>query len=170
MPIRNLTHGSLVIQDGTSPTPLSIGIACQKGDLKWSRTKEAKVVKNRGRLYEKTQGEEMVIPISFSGAFERLTAKPNEDPTPYEALHQEGPAAGWVSTLPNKLNSPFGVDLVFTLADVEGADAGGENEIMTFEKFTIDKFDFAEGGDANEFTVTGSCLSIKPSVDSNPTV
>lgn len=169
--IRNLTHGSLQIQDGTSPTPNSITVACMKGDLKWEDKQESKTVLNRGALFEFTRGEESPCMISFSMAFERVEAKPGDaDPTPYEAMTKTGAASAWVSTLANKLNSPHGCRLVFTLQDVEGADADGYNEVLTFEDFVADTKSFSEGDAANEFSISGKALRLRPDVEANATV
>lgn len=172
MSVRNLTHGSLVVRDGTSPTPNSVAIPIQSGDFKFSRTRTANTIHNRGALKEFTRGTEEACAISFSIVFERYESKSGaipsaESPTPVEALTGTGAASTWRSTLPNRLNSPFGTDLVFTIADVEGgASVGGsgQNEIMTFTKFVADKIDFSEGEASNTLDVSGKALVLGPTI------
>lgn len=170
MAVRNLTHGTLKIKDGTSPTPNELVIPIMEGNLSFEEKHEAHVIKNRGRLEELSQGSEEAIMIDFDFTFERWEGKPSSGiPSVPDALMLRGEASGWTTTNPNKINSPKTTTLEFTIADVEGT-GGGYNEVLTFALFSVDSFPFKEGQDANKVSVKGKSLQAIPVVDANATV
>lgn len=156
MPARNLTHGTLQVQDGAAH---SITLALMEGDVQWEYKFEANVVKNRGILKEWTQAEQVPVTVKFTIHFEALTGKPaSAVPTPFDAMTGTGQAAAWTSTNPNLLNSPFTTTLVLTEADVEGHAAGGYNEVASFTLFTLDTASFKEAKDSNKISFSGRAL------------
>lgn len=168
MSLRNLTHGSLLVQDGTSPTPNERVISIQNGDLEFTRKQAANVVMHRGTLAEFTRGSEEPCSIRFSFSFDRWEGKPAGTPSIKEALTGTGLASGvWKTVSANKLNSPFTTNLVFTLQDVEGVAAGGFNETLTFAEFHADEISFKEGEDTNTCSVSGKALILEPTVDAD---
>ena len=165
MATRNLTHGTLKIIDGTTPTPNSLTVPIADGDLTFEEKKQANVIKNRGVLKEFSQGEEEAVPVSWTITFERWEAKPAGTPSVVDILKGRGGAAAYKTTNPNKINSPYTTTLEFTIADVEGT-GGGYNEVLTFTLFSADALSFSEGKEKNTVKVSGMALVTKPTITS----
>ena len=159
---RNMTHGTLVIKDGTG-TPETLTIPCREGVLSFAEISEAPVIKNRGVLYAFADPVQEAVDISFTLLFEEWQGKSasGSDPSPRDALKKEGNASGWTTTL---TGGPYCVDLEFTIAKPSEPAATEENEVLTFSDFHADRCEFTEGEDVNRLVVTGKALITKPSV------
>lgn len=158
MAVRNLRHGTLVIQDSGAAN--SITVALEQGNLEFEYNEEASTILDRGALAEFTQGPDVACPVSFTIWFEEWEGKSSTGAAEsvVDALLQQGNASAWVST---GSSGPYVVDLVFTLADVEAS--GGQNEVLTFSDFHCDRVRFAEGEDGNSLEIEGKALVKQPS-------
>lgn len=156
---RNLRHGKLFIRDGTTPTPNLLEIPISDGDLDFTITKPTFIVKNRGKIDHKRDGDEVEIDIKFSFKFEQWSyasgAATGVSPT--DALTKEGGAASWVSTGPSC--GPYSIDLIFR---VTNPCADDEYEQLVFPAFNVATLNFKEGSEFNMINVTGTALAFKP--------
>lgn len=161
MAVRNLTHGTLVIKDGTS-TPKTLTIPIMEGDLEFTEEQEAQTILNRGVLKEFTKGPEAPVSIRFSMTFEEWRGKPASTvPSVPDALKQRNEASSWTSTSTNE-QGPYVVDLVFTLDAVQATGTGDFDEELKFSQFHCDSLRFSEGQDANRIEVSGKALVTTP--------
>ncbi len=162
---RNLRDATLKIVDGTADTPLYLEIPIMDGDLSWSEKHPTMIVKNRGKIDSRKEGDEEAMEVSFSFLFEQYQFATGEATgvSVHDALYGTGGAAAegaaWVST---DSCGPYAIDLEFTIAN---PCADGEAEVLTFPKFHADKFDFKEASEANKCTVSGSSLAQVPGRD-----
>ena len=148
---RNLRHGILIIRDGTTPTPSELIIPIMDGDLDFTITKPTFIVKNRGKIDHKREGDETEIDIKFSFKFEQWQhANANTGISVPDALLQKGGASAWVSSGPSC--GPFAVDLVYRIVDPCNAN---NYEQLVFEAFNPETLNFKEGSEFNTINVTG---------------
>lgn len=156
---RNLTHGLLKIKGGSSGELLTVPI--QKGDVRFSVKRPAKVIMNRGKVDSLAQGFEVPMEVRFSVEFEEWTGRTLS--TPYntasvpDALRQKGNAASWHSV---QVCGPYVVDLVFVISNP--CTTHDQTETLTFPSFHADDVSFAEGEDTDTLEVTGICNALEP--------
>lgn len=156
---RNLRDGLLTILDGTTPTPLSLEIPLQTGDLNFTEMNNVITVKNRGALAYRRQGDEEEVSLSFSFKFVQWSYA-NGSATgisPVDALKRRGGASAWISAGPTC--GPYAVNLKFSIVN---PCVSGDKEILTFEDFVATDIKFSEGAEANTLTVTGRSFRTKP--------
>jgi hypothetical protein len=154
---RNLRDGVLVIKDGTSPTPLSLTVPLDKGELKFEVKQTNHVIRNRGVIAGRTRGQEEPVEITFVVHFAEWKGESATASTPSipDALYGQGNASSWVSTA----CGPFATDLEFT---IENPCEGEENEVLTFADFVPDTISFEEGEESDMLTIKGTALVLQP--------
>lgn len=146
---RNIRDGSLVIKDGTSPTPKSATIACS-GNLKWTETRTLIEVKCRGEIDHRREGDDVGFDVSFDTTWFQLVSitKNSGDPvSAYEIV--SNPGAFFTSTEPGA----YCLDFEFTVVDPDTV--AGNDEKIVFPDVFIEKVECAEGDDKNMITVSG---------------
>ena len=155
---RNLRHGTLILRDGTLPTPNLMTIPIMDGDLDFTITIPTFVVKNRGRIDHKRVGDETEVDIKFSFKFEQWEYQnANTGVSPADALLQKGGAANWISSGPSC--GPYAVDLVYRIADPCNAN---NYEELVFAAFNPETLNFKEGSEFNMISVSGKALDFLP--------
>lgn len=155
---RNLRDGQIKIKDGTTPTPLSVTLTLEEGDLSFSVKKEYKQIRDRGALDHVRAGDEQVVPVSFSIKLDRVS-EATSPVTLYDALRKVRSAAAWVSVA--GAGEPYAVIIEFTVLDPAG---GADDEVITFAKFFPEDVTFAEGDDYNTLSVSGFSFETAPAI------
>ena len=156
---RNLRHGKLIIRDGTIPTANQLIIPIMDGDLDFTITKPTFIVKNRGRIDHKREGDETEIDIKFSFKFEQWSyaSGASTGVSPSDALLKQGGAAAWITTGPSC--GPYAIDLLYQITDPCNA---LNYEQLIFTAFNPDSLNFKEGSEFNTINVTGKALDFMP--------
>lgn len=161
--IRNLTHGQITIVDGTSPTPNTLIVPIEEGNLRFSVRRPVKVIMNRGRVDSFAEGNEEPMTVSFTAKFEEWTGRTLTAyaavPSVPDALRQRGNASAWVSSL---LCGPYCTDLRFDLDNPCPTAGVDQTERLTFPDFHADETNFEEGDDSDMIPVSGVCLALEP--------
>ena len=152
--IKNFTHGTLVISDGTTPTAISLTLDCDNGDLSITGLAETQ---NEVAAYE-CRGD--LISIAHTNRTYptfTLTAKMAEftlasGGTVADALLKisGGAFAAAVSTSAN--TDVYTVDLLLTVEGTDFGDASDHTATITDAHCTVD---FSEG-DPNQFSISGT--------------
>ena len=150
---RNLRDATLTIEDGTG-TPNTLLIPIMDGNVSWTEHNPTTVVLNRGRLFNRRQGNDKEVDCSFEVTFSQVRYENAGSGTPsvHDVLTKTGGASAWVST--DAICDVYAVNLKFEV--LNPADAGN-SEIVLLEKFCIDSFQFKEG-DPDKVTITGKCF------------
>lgn len=161
MPTRNLRDGELVIRDG-SQSPNTITLTLHDGDLSWTRTSPVVNVLDRGDLSHMRRREQEPVTGRFTLKFvEFVSSGAPADPSPYEALHQIGAAAGWTSTNDDN-GDVYTLELVFTISN---PDPSGGDETVTFAKLCPTEVQFHEGDECNTLRVDFQDFETSPTID-----
>lgn len=164
---RNLTHGSISLQDGQSNVN-TLAVALDSGDLSWTRSKQHVTVNNRGVLDHQSRGQETPCQIQFSIPFDEWGSLSTRA---IVAADAGGAVTGFsvkdfllntggLLTSTNGRDDVFACDLIFTVANP--ASSGGEQEVLTFADFVCDDVSFSEGDEFNTITFSGSALVTEP--------
>ncbi|MEX1230453.1 MAG: hypothetical protein WEB58_09440 [Planctomycetaceae bacterium] len=160
--IRNLRHGTLVIQDGSSPEPLRLTIRFDRGDLSWTERTRTIVVKDRGSIQSGhiRRGDDEPVELSFTAYWTQLVGQSHDVA---DALQ-----------LYEFLNFLSGLDIVSTSAEGEQetlqfeftvSDPAGEaSETIVFGKVYKDSLTFRESPEFNEIAFKGFDFEPRPAV------
>lgn len=156
---RNLRDSTLVLVDGTTPTPNELTIVLDNGNLAFTETANVQTIYNRGKIAHRREGDETEMEVSFTIKFVQWSynAGASDGISVPDALKNRGGAASWEST--DASCAPFAVDLQFRIGNPceEGSD-----EVLTFPKFTVTSMAFSEGEEFNTIAVTGRSLAATP--------
>lgn len=156
---RNLRHGKLILRDGTPVTPLELIIPIMDGDLDFTITIPTFIVKNRGKIDHKREGDETEVDIKFSFKFEQWSYATGAATgiSPADVLLHTGGASAWISSGPSC--GPFAIDLVYQIADPCGS---GAYEELVFTAFNPESVNFKEASEFNTISVSGKALTNLP--------
>jgi len=156
---RNLRHGKLTIRDGSTPTPNSLLIPIQDGDLDFTITYPVFIVKNRGKIDHKRSGDQTEIDLKFSFKFEQwnYATGVSTGVSPVDALTQKGGATTWASSGPSC--GPYSIDIVFNITNPCNI---AETEQLVFPAFTVESLNFKEGSEFDVISVSGKALAVEP--------
>lgn len=159
MPVKNLRDGTIKIADdgGTGGSDV-ITVAVEEGNLQWTETNPVDMISDRGTLDHARQGNDVPVEGSFSILYQDHLDPNSATITPYEAVTQQGAAAGWGSDASNG-GDGYAVILEFTMTDP----AGGSSEVVTFTEAYVEIVDFAEATPANTMTFNFRALITRPS-------
>ena len=155
--VRNLRDGLLIIQDG-SGTPNQLEILGAEGDLEFTDVDETFVIRSRGKIVGRSQGDEAEMTVNFTLKFEQWAYDDGESTgvSVADALRQRNGASAWVST---DTCGPYSVDLIYKATNVCG---GAGKEVLTFKKFHANTINFSEGDEFNTLRVEGNSLLSAP--------
>lgn len=152
--MKNLTFS---IKDGGSE---SIDITVGEGNFTFSEKKNIEYIMDRGTLDDVRAGDEVPMDVSFQFTWDYYTGSSatGADPTPHDALKQQGNASAWVSTDADPCR-PYSVDL--QILNVPNCDTA-DQETFTFPDFRYESLD----GDSKVGTIscTGKCNATEPTV------
>ncbi len=144
-------NATLVIEDGTTPTPNSFTVVFGEGTFNWTESRELIYDKNRGVLDNVRLGDEVPLELSLVGRWEYLIASTGDDVQLVDVLDQSGEAADWVSSDADTC-APYAVDLRLTYTPICEAD---DTEINLFPDFRWEKRDFAIKD--GQISLSGKC-------------
>lgn len=157
---RTLRDGSLTINDGTSPTPKTMTLTLDTGDLSWTETRTVVKRLDRGKIQGGCirPGNEENVTLSFSTAWTQLLGFTEDslDPTfLYEILNNEADA--YTSTFSTCF---YTVEFVFTVSPCGGVGA----ETITFAYVYHTTLTMSEGDDSNMINFDGEDWELRPTV------
>jgi hypothetical protein len=155
--VKTNTMGSLVITDGTTPTPLTLTVPFEQGDFQISGLSAIlrEVVKHetRGKFTSASYGSRTYPSGSFSCKVTRLTqASTNSTIMDFITGKSGTSYAARLSTLAGEVEA---LNLAFTMEGTDFGDAADHTFNMTKVVFT--SVDFAEG-EANTLSFTFEVL------------
>ncbi len=159
---RNLRDGELVIRDGTTPTPQSLTVLLDEGDLTWTQRNHTIEVKDRGSIAagHTRPGDDESVSLSFTAKWTQLIGKSASggDPLQLYELLMFVSGMGAVSTSPTGEQETLEIE--FTVVDP----AGVAGETITFAKVYRESLTMSEGQDFNQISFTGRDFEVAPSV------
>ncbi len=158
LPVKNLRDGVLVIaDDGGTGGADKITVVLDLGDLSWDEANPVDMISDRGTLDHARQGNDVPVAGQFGFMYTTHLDPNSATITPYEAVTQQGSAAGWGSDASNG-GDAYAVILEFTIADPAGANA----EVITFSEVYVENINFAEGTPNSSMIATFRALQTRP--------
>lgn len=154
---RNLRDSELVIEDGTTPTPLACAVTLEEGDVSWTETNEPILIYDRGVLDHARPGTEVPCEVSFSAMwtqFIQFTVDSSDPIVPYEILNNLENA--FTSTIEGIYANRF----EFTVTDPEGV----ASELITFSSVVKTSLECTEGDEFNTLSFSGQHLDERPTI------
>jgi hypothetical protein len=155
---RNMRDGTIIIRDG-SPTPKTLTLTLDEGNMKFTVKTPSFVVMNRGKIDSRKTGDETPTEVSFGAKVQQWSYDYiNTGLSLYDALRGIGgaDAAGWIST---DECGPFSVDIEFRMANPCNP---SQYESLLFKKFHAESVSFSENAEANTLEVSGNALVGEP--------
>ena len=151
---RNLRDAVLTIKDG-SPTPNTLIVSPDNGDLSWTVHSPTVTILNRGSLHSRRRGNDQEVDVSFSFMFTQWeNAMGATGVSVPDALLKRGGASAWVTADPNTCNV-YGVNLVFEITDPCDPT---KKETIKLDNFHAESLVFTEGDTSDKIAVTGKCF------------
>lgn len=159
---RNLRHGELTIRDGTTPTPQSLTLLLDEGDLTWIERTHTIEVKDRGSIADGhlRKGNEEPVLLSFTAKWTQLIGKSASGGDPlqiYEFLMFVS-GANVVST--SSAGEQDTLQFEFTISDP----AGVAGEKVTFAKVYRESLTMSERDDFNLIAFKGRDFENSPTI------
>lgn len=149
--IKNFRDGTLLIEDGTTPTALNYTVAYEAGDFSFDAGKhEVAVYMDRGDIASVRKTNQGMPSGSFSVHFRDLTDGTDETLT--DILDQSGAFAAAVSTLGANADV-YTVKLTFTIEGTNHGDSA--DHVITFDDCYC-TWSFSEG-DPDSVSVNWTC-------------
>lgn len=160
--VRNLRDAELVLIDGTTPTPSSLTVILDEGDLSWTESVNTIEVKDRGSIAagHLRPGDDESVSLSFSAKWTQLFGKSVDSGDPlqlYEFLTHSS-AANVVST--SSEGEQQTLTFEFTVIDP----AGVAGEKITFPKVYRENLTLSESEDYNLITYSGKAFASAPTI------
>lgn len=151
--IKTSIDGSILLEDGTTPTAVSLTLPFTNGDFGATQIKkllnESVAIEGRGKLRSVRPGARIYPQLSFTCQLSQFTAASSPGDV-LDFILAQGPYASNESTLAGGVHC---VDLTFT---IEGTDLGDSaDHTVTFSKVDV-QFDFSESQDGNTVSITGT--------------
>jgi hypothetical protein len=153
--VKNFRDGTIVINDGTSPTPLTLTVQFETGDLSLSSANQGQYeytkYLDRGELGSIRKTNRMFATGSFSCQMTDLADA--TDRLIWNAVNKDGAWASAVSTLGANADL-YTLQIVITIEGTNFGDAA--DHVLTMNNCRC-SIDFAEG-DPNSFTINFEVL------------
>lgn len=151
----DLKDCTILLRDGTTPTPLELELKIDEGNLTWTSRFNKEAKKDRGELDYIKDGDEETMQVSIECRFDEVTSSAGEAVSPHEFLTKTGAASVNVSTADECAS--YSVDII---VEVDHECGTVEDEIITFPDFTVEEI----GGDfrAGTLSVSGICNAVLP--------
>lgn len=159
---RNLRDGELVIKDGTTPTPLSLTLLLDVGDLSWTETTRTLEVKDRGSISagHTRLGDEESVQLSFTARWTQLIGKFASGADPLQLYEFLNFLSGVGAASTSAAGEQETLQFEFSVIDP----AGVASEKITFAKVYKETLVMAEGDDSNTITFSGRDFEIRPAI------
>ncbi len=161
--VRNLRDAELVLRDGSSPSPLTLTVVLDEGDLSWTERQRTIEVKDRGRIAggHLRKGDEESVSVSFSAKWTQLLGRavtPGDPLQLYEFLVFASGSGVQSTSATGEQNT---LTFEFTVQDP----AGIASEQVIFEKVYQESLSMSEGDDYNVIHFTGRAFMRRPLVN-----
>lgn len=169
--VKNNTHGSITLRDGTSITPvLLLTEPFDRGDLQIGglgpRLNDLVLVQARGRHISPAYGNRRYPTFSFSFWVSNLIGSTaSQGGTIIEFITGKGAYAGNTNTAGT--NRPWMLDLILTMEGTAFGDASDETVTLNDCHCT---FDFQESVDGNQVSISGTIAGAVDIVNGSNTV
>lgn len=158
--VKTNTCGAIALADGTSPTPVSLTLAFDRGDLSLSNLapvlNERVVIEARGKFKNLAYGARQYPTVSFScwvSAFQDSGTAPGNILT----FLQRTAGSAYASndgTLGTGSKIPYTVDVTYTLEGTDWGDSADHTFTLHDVDFSIDSF--TEASDGCNVSLTGT--------------
>lgn len=160
--VRNLRDAELVLKDGTSPTPLSLTLVMDEGDLTWTERQRTIEVKDRGRIAggHLRKGDDESVTLSFSAKWTQLFGKANQSEDPLQLYEFLTFASGSGVTSTSTSGEQNTLTFEFTVNDPGGV----ASEKVIFTKVYQETLSLSEGDDYNVINFSGRAFIVRPQV------
>lgn len=160
--VRNLRDGELIIKDGTSPTPLSLAVLLDEGDLSWTQRSRTIEIKDRGSIAagHTRRGDDESVAISFTAKWTQLIGKSANAADPLQLYELLTFAAGTGAVSTSQAGEQQTLRFEFTVRDP----ANVAHEKIVFAKVYREALTLREGDDGNVIAFTGRDFETAPSV------
>lgn len=161
--VMDLKNCTVKFKDGATPTPNSLTLYIDEGNLTYRVRREIEYKLNRGSLTGAAvrEGDEQPMELTISCRFNAIRSSAGDPVTVQEFLYREGQASAYVTT--GAECEPYAVDVV---VEINYSCGTVVDEVVTFPDFRYEDV----GGDfrAGTLELTGRCQAVKPtSVRSN---
>jgi len=159
---RNLRDGELVILDGSTPTPKSLTVVLDEGDLTWTERARTIEVKDRGSIADghTRPGEEESVQLSFTARWTQLLGRFATDADPLQLYEFINFLSGLSIASTSQSGEQQTLQYEFTVTDP----AGVASEKISFAKVYKETLVLAEGDDSNTIGFTGRDFELRPTV------
>lgn len=151
--VKNFRDGTILIQDGTTPTPISVTVKYEAGDFSISGLNESNTevttYLDRGDLGSVRKTSRTFPTFSFSAHMTDLSDATNE--TLWDAVNKTGAFMVATSTL-GGASDVYCLKVTLTVEGTNFGDSADHTLVLTNCHLTID---FSEG-DPNSFTLNGT--------------
>lgn len=161
--VRNLRDGELVIQDGTTPTPLSLTLLLDEGDLSWSQRSNTIEIKDRGSITEghTRPGDEESISLSFTLKWTQLIGKSADVADALQLYEMLMFASGTDILSTSGAGQQETLRMEFRVTDPTGQ----ASEKISFDKVYRESLTMSEGDDFNVIAFRGRNFESAPTVE-----
>lgn len=159
---RNLRDGQLTINDGTTPTPETVTVTLDEGDLSFTINKNTIQVFDRGTHSHTRPGNDASVSLSWSAKWTELLGATLYTPTSatlYEIINNEGDI--FEST--DGVGRQYTTEYVFLVTDPE--EGATTDQQITFAKCYVESFECSEGDEYNTMSYSGVDFEKKPTIE-----
>lgn len=155
----DLKNATVIIRDGTTPTPNEIEVKLGEGNLTYSEKRNMQYMLNRGLLDEVREGDQVPMDVSFDAVWEYIkgTTGTGGVPSMEDALKKINAASGWVSTDSDACR-PYAVDIVI----LHDPPCTGDLEEIVLSDFRYE--DLSQDLRAGTIACSGKCNVTQASV------
>ena len=160
MAVIDIKNCTVTIQDGTTPTALSLTVKIGEGNLVYTLRRNIEYILDRGVIDAVREGDQVPVDVRLDAVWEYIKGSSGSGtPTIADALRQTGEASAWVSTDADACN-PYAVDII--LANLPVPADCGDRETITLADFRWEEqpFDLRAG----TISITGKCNITAPTV------
>jgi len=147
--------GVIKLQDGTSPTPISLTVDYEEGNFSFEQTKaDRTIIRDRGTIKSVRKGDDQPITGSFTIYMRQFTS--SSAGSVLDFINKTGSYSSNVSASSAVSTDEYAINIVF---EVDG-DAVGDSDGDTLATFDtcICTASFSEG-DPNTITVSFECFN-----------
>ena len=96
----DLKDVTIIVRDGTTPTPLEVEVKIGEGNLTFTEARTINYTLDREQLDEVTTGDEIPIAVTMDFIWDKITTGPYTDAavTVHDAIKGVNGASSWIST------------------------------------------------------------------------
>lgn len=139
---KDLSDGTIKLEDGTTPTANSLTVAIEDGDLNYTIARPKYNILDRGSLSHQRLADEVPVSGSFSFIWvQSIKATGDSAPEIMEVMQFSGAAAAWVTTNTDRGN----VKTLSLKFEVVNPDSTLDDERITFSRVHFTNLKFSEG-------------------------